>query len=622
MLKKYVLATLSIFPIVAFSQHNVGDTTTMDEVIISENRLQIPFAKQGRNIEIITKEDIAKIAVKSINEVLSYIGGVDVRQRGPFGGQADIAIDGGSFEQTLILLNGVKISDPQTGHHSMNIPVPLEAVERIEILKGPAARVYGINALTGAINIITSTEYKSAIGVYAQTGSSFKNKEEGDGNGIYAGAAAQLIANLNKEDHRHLFAVGSDRYNGQRYNSAVKLSKVFYQGGVDFSDQHSLNWMAGYIDNRFGASGYYASPIDKEAYEVVKTGIYSLSSRHSFADKFQISPRLSYRNNKDDYRFYRHDLSKARSQHTSEVLSAELNTSMHTSYGDYGFGMESRFERIVSTNIGDRDRKNYGSFLEFKTEKIKNVFLNIGTYINYNTQYGWQVFPGLDVAYKMNAHWKLAFNVGSSQRIPSFTDLYLNQAPANIGNPDLTSENAWQHEESVHFTKGKFKAYAGYFYRNISDYIDWTRETSAVPYQPQNFGQNMVHGLSAKVAQDFTLSSRSHLGFDLSYNYLNPVPIKQKEGQNSKYALEMLNHQALLRATYGVGVFDVSWGNRLVKRQLNDAYLISDLRVGARLSNWRIYTDITNIFDATYKEVAAVPLPSRWVALGTSYVLQ
>lgn len=88
-------------------------------MIINQNRLQIPFTKQTRNIQIITQEDIKRLPARSVNELLAYINGVDIRQRGPFGSQADVNIDGGSFEQTLILLNGAKISDPQTAHHSL-----------------------------------------------------------------------------------------------------------------------------------------------------------------------------------------------------------------------------------------------------------------------------------------------------------------------------------------------------------------------------------------------------------------------------------------------------------------------------------------------------------------------
>lgn len=131
------------------------DTTKLNEIIISENRLQIPFARQSRNIQIVTSEEIKRLPGNSLNEILQSVNGVDIRQRGPFGSQADISIDGGSFEQTLVLVNGVKMADPQTAHHALNLPIPLDAIERIEIIRGPASRIYGINSLTGAINIVT-----------------------------------------------------------------------------------------------------------------------------------------------------------------------------------------------------------------------------------------------------------------------------------------------------------------------------------------------------------------------------------------------------------------------------------------------------------------------------------
>ncbi|MGV3547166.1 MAG: TonB-dependent receptor plug domain-containing protein, partial [Pedobacter sp.] len=501
---KQFLYALTLFPALAAAQQ---DTTKLNEIIISENRLQTPFSKQARNIQLISKEDIAKMPVKSINEVLSFISGVDVRQRGPFGTQADISIDGGTFEQTLILLNGVKISDVQTAHHSMNIPVPLSAIERIEVLKGPAARVYGINALTGAINIVTKTSKQSAIDVNLQTGSSFADKALGDGNGKYGGASAQVALNMAGKNSQHLFGFGVSDYNGQRYNSSTYDHKFFYQGNIDFNEKNKLNLMGGYIDNAFGASGYYAAPGDKEAFEIVETALFAVGSSHQLSNNFSLRPRVTARYNWADYRYFRNDLTRATSLHQTKVWSAELNSTLHSTIGDFGFGLESRSEDIESTNIGDRERYNHGAYAEYKTEALKNLLLNIGTYVNYNTQYGWQAFPGLDAAYLFAPKWKLAFNVGSSQRIPSFTDLYLNQRPGNIGNPNLVSENAWQYEFSLQYKVQSLYAQGGYFYRNISDFIDWVRNSTMVPYQPQNFGNNKIQGINLTIGQELNFSS-------------------------------------------------------------------------------------------------------------------
>src|SRR5699024_7929868 len=148
-----------------------------------------------RNIEILNRKDISQLPVSSVQELLAFVTGVDIRQRGPFGAQADISIDGSSFEQTLVLLNGIKLMDSQTAHNMMNLPVPLEAIEHIEILRGAAARVYGINALAGAVNIVTKKDSESFLSANVYSGSSFESKEPGDGRGIYGGGGVQLTGN-------------------------------------------------------------------------------------------------------------------------------------------------------------------------------------------------------------------------------------------------------------------------------------------------------------------------------------------------------------------------------------------------------------------------------------------
>src|SRR5690606_1414183 len=125
-------------------------------------------------IQIIDRQQIEALPAHSINELLGYVAGVDLRQRGPFGSQADVSIDGGSFEQTLVLVNGVKVLDAQTAHNSLNLPIPTDAIERIDIIRGPAARIYGINRLAGAINIVTRKPDKAGFTAHAYAGSGFK----------------------------------------------------------------------------------------------------------------------------------------------------------------------------------------------------------------------------------------------------------------------------------------------------------------------------------------------------------------------------------------------------------------------------------------------------------------
>lgn len=589
----------------------------LGEVLIQGNRLEIPFTESTRDIQIITQEEIASFPVHSVNELLTYVGGVDVRQRGPFGGQADVSIDGGTFEQTLVLLNGIKLIDDQTAHIMMNIPVPVEAIERIEILRGAAARVYGVNALTGAVNIITKKDSQSFVSANLYSGSSFKSKEEGDGSGMYAGGGFQLTGNYGDEKQSHLLSISQDTYNGQRYNTALNNSRFFYNGNYRLHTNHSIQAVAGYIDNRFGANGFYAAPGDKDSEEIDKTSVFSLSSKHRFG-AFTLMPRISNRYNKDDYRFYKHDLDLARSVHYTNALMLEMNGSLSTSIGEFGIGWESRLSRINSTNIGKHQRDNHGVYAEYKGRYWDNLIAVVGTYVNYNTDYGWQAYPGLDLAYLIDTNWKASASIGSSQRIPSFTDLYLDQAPGNVGNPEVKPENAWQYEAAIDYTSSGVTAKIGYFYRDISDFIDWTREDPSQPYTPYNLGNNKVHGFYTRVGQEFTWNQNHKLGYRISYNHLKPKMLSADD-QQSKYALESLKHQVILGLNYAYRDFSIRIENRYIKRELNAGYDVLDARVNYTWNTILLYADVSNILNSQYKEAGAVPMPPRWFNLGIKY---
>ena len=507
----------------------------LEEVIIQGNRIQIPFSQAARDIQIVTRKEIEMLPARSLNEVLSYISGVDIRQRGPFGTQTDISIDGGTSEQAIVLINGVKMIDAQTAHNMMNLPVPLSAIEHIEVLRGAAARVYGINALTGAVNIVTRRESQSSLTASLQAGSSFQQKEENDGSGIYGGGAAELTGIFGNQKQQHLFSAAQSNYNGQRYNSASRNTRLFYTGNYDLDASNSLKAMAGYARSRFGANGFYAAPGDRNSEEFVKSAVFSLASRHRWGD-FSLSPRISNRYGEDDYRYFKNDPTRGRSSHYTNALMLELNSRLQTSLGHFGFGLESRLEEIHSSNIGNHNRDNHGAYAEFGTSLGEKFRGSLGIYANYNSSFGWQAYPGMDLAYLPDDHWKLSASIGSGQRIPSFTDLYLNQLPGNVGNPGLQPENAWNYEGNIQYSKKDLNLQLGYFQRTITDFIDWVRADPSEAYSPVNFGKNRMQGLYGRVSQDFGLGRQYNLGYRISYNYLQP-DISTSAAGHSKYVL-------------------------------------------------------------------------------------
>lgn len=597
------------------------DSISLQEVVISENRLQIPFTQQNRNIQVIDRKQIDALPARSINELLSHIGGVDLRQRGPFGTQADVSIDGGTFEQTLILVNGIKVLDAQTAHNGLNLPIPTDAIERIEIIRGPAARIYGINSLTGAINIVTRKPQQPELSAHAYAGTGFQRDTAGNG-ALFNGRGLQLGGTYATSQQQHSLYGGHESGNGYRYNTAFRNHKAYYQGNIQTNTTDALTLMGGYVYNNFGANGFYAAPGDRESQEIVQTALAAIAYHAQLTERFSLSPRVSYRYAYDDYRYFRNDLGRARSQHHGHAVNTEINGTWHTAAGTIGVGAEMRREIIRSSNIGNHDRNNYGLYAEFKTERIRNLLLNAGVYANYNSDYGWQVFPGIDLGYQLSREWKIVAHTGTGQRIPSFTDLYLDQRPGNIGNPLLQSERSWYAEGGIKYSRERLAAQATYFYRNVNDFIDWVRESSDEPWQPYNFQHNRTRGVTFSGNYRVLHDTRVNLMTGVSYTWLSPTFDGGNDtGVLSKYAIESLRHQATANLTIGVDHFSATLAGRFNQRISYRSYFLGDVRLAYQFKPLGVYLDAQNVFDVTYIEAGAVPMPGRWISLGVKWAM-
>jgi len=604
----------------------------LGEVVIKENRMEDALGRQNKNIRIIDQSMIRTLPVKSVSELLSYVSGVDVRQRGPWGVQTDIGIDGGTFDQTLVLINGVKVSDPQTGHNMMNLPVTLDAIERIEVLRGPAARIYGVNALMGAINIVTKRADKTGVTINAYAGSNFRS-DDSTGK-AYWGYGFQATASLAGDVAQHLLSIGRDQTTGFRYNTAFNTNKAFYQGNINIG-KSSLQLSGGFNYNDFGANSFYSAPGDKESNETVQTGLASIGMNIPINAVWTIKPRVSYRYNHDDYIFIRQKPEVYQNRHETHVIDAELNNTFKTGIGSFGLGLELRNERISSSNLGKNDRSNYGFYGEYKFDLIKNISVNAGAYANYNTVYGWRVFPGIDAGWEFYRNFRLYANAGTAQRLPTYTDLYY-KGPSNIGNDQLKPEYSSFAEGGLKYSDKAITAQASYFYRHGTDFIDWVKSDSTQPWQPQNFQTLNTSGVTFSVDYRITEDNKNTpvtLLTGLSYTYLSPKIGKAVNGTGdgliSNYAVNSLQHQfcANVNVTYRQ-VLALTLAARYQKRMnapdnvpdfKRGTYTLFDTRLSFTHKQFNIYADVTNLFDIKYIETGVVPMPGRWITLGVKW---
>jgi vitamin B12 transporter len=609
--KRHQVITAILFilsPSVTLSQNVDTSAVQLDEIVIAENRIQLPYAEQSRSIALVDRNTIQQSPVISVAEMLHYVGGVDVRTRGANGVQADIGIRGGTFDQTLILVNGIKISDPQTGHHSLNLPLDLGNIERIEVLKGPAARTFGQNAFSGAVNIVTAKPKSSFLKVGAQGGD-------------FALWGVKASGAVVSGENSHYMAINYDQSDGYKHNTDYNIFNAFYNGKISLGEG-KLELLAGFTDRSFGANGFYASPTFTEQYESIQTGLAALSYK-TFLGKLSFEARAYYRQNDDEYIFVRADPSIYQNNHTNRTLGVEINSVLPHKNSTTGLGIDINGVTLVSNNLGNRERFVTSMFIEHRMEFFDHK-LNItpGIQVNNYSDFGWNALPGIDMGYSLTDNLTLFSSIGYTYRVPTFTDLYYSD-PVNEGNANLQPEYAWNYELGFKTRSTSLvMAQASFFYRDGRNMIDWIREADTLKWQPVNVLSLTMAGFDANISfnLDDLFSSENPLlqQFYINYTYIKSTADEPTTGL-SRYALENLKHQLRfgLNLAYG-GKIKHSISAGYYDRENLDDYMVLDSRLMYQGNKLGVFVDVTNIFAVEYQETNLVVMPGRWFKAGVN----
>lgn len=604
--------------VVLFSWNSLSAQKDIDlpKIEIQENRLSVPFSESTRSLEIITKKEIQGYPVNSISELLQYIGGVDIRRRGPNGVQADINLRGSTFEQVLVLVNGVKVIDPQTGHHVMNLPIDLDIVERIEIVKGSAGRIYGQGGFAGAVNIVTKNPEESSAYLQAMGGQ-------------YGLIGGKVAGNLAKKKVNSYISYDYESANPsyRAYNNYEKHN-IFSQTEFQLKNGE-INLLISHLNNGFGANSFYAGPGDSTSFEQVNTTFATLQSKHRLG-KTSLMPSIYLRNNTDLYTYKRENPDFFQNMHESVVYGATINAStIFNKNNAIGYGFDVRKESLSSNNLGERERSVLTANLEYKLYLLKDKLKLIpGVSYNYYSDFGTNFLYGIDGSYNISKRISIFGNTGTTFRIPSYTELYYSDS-RNVGNPDLEPENAFTYEGGIKYISKKYFLQASYFKRDGRDIIDWTQTDVLVDslivqkWKPNNITELPIQGLDLSAVIHFNkISFLSPLRtVRMSYTFIDGKAI-QLPNVSSRYALEHLNHQINISSHWSfVKILKFSTSYRFVNRINQPNYHLWDLGVGLNYKRFQINYTVTNVGNKEYSEFPNVPMPGAWSRLSLKFLL-
>ncbi len=574
-----------------------------EEVIVTATRLGSTGCVGKDRVRIIGEDEIDSWSGGTLADLLSRASVLDVGRRGP--AQADLSLRGSGFEQVLVLIDGVPVNDPQTGHHNLDLPIAIDDIVRIEVLPGIASSIHGPGAFAGVVNIVTKTGVPEEA-VFRAAGGSFSTHS----------SSVSLAGNNISPDRKLAYSgrasASLQRTAGHRKGTEA-TSLVLSHGATIFHPGGLTRFRLGYQDRDFGARDFYGPWPSKESTGIL---LMFLSSVLGDPDHLEVLPRLSFRRHDDYFLLDRNDPTGFASDHQTRVTGAELAFRLNrTCIGSLVLGLEHNEQEVESSTLGDHDRRRFGVFLEHGIRLARWLHLNWAVRADWGVQDHAFAFLSPSVSLRVDPlnDLRILFSAAHGFRLPSFTELYY-QSPANQGEPSLSPEESTAADLTVVFQASRgITLTASGFLKYDTNLVDWIKGVETAPWQATNVGSITSGGAEVRIQ----ITPRPDIRLELGYTRLELS--KNKPTQFSKYVFRQPIDDVLLRATAPL-LFGVrgTISARFRRRPETDGAILIDTRLSRPLGPVNVFIEASNILDAQEQEIPGAPLPGFSLLAGMS----
>jgi outer membrane cobalamin receptor len=578
---------LSLVTAVLLAAPAAAQTPFTQTVVVTAAATPIELGSVTRTVRVITREEIAQLPVHTVADVLRLTGSVDVRARGVRGAQSDFAVRGATFGQMLVLVDGVRLNDPQSGHHNGDIPVPLDMVERIEVLYGAGSSLFGADAFGGTVNVITRDRPEPSLVV------------EGGSADLVTGRAS---TSLTRGSVRQAVSASFDRSSGFMYDRDFKTAIASSRTG--FGDR--TNVTVSYLWKEFGANGFYGNAPSREW---TNQTLLAADHRVGAAGGWAFDARTSYRTHGDRFVFNQTNPQLSDNRHRTHAVIGSVAATRRLGRGTaLALGVEGGGDWIRSTNLGDHTTRRISGFGEWRQELGRRVQVDGSLRVDRYTEFGTSWSPSVGVGWWPASAVRLRGTAGRAFRVPTFTERYYRD-PNHLARPEIGAETAWTGEGGVDvFAGGDWMVQATVFARSDEDVIDWLRASVAERWRTFNIHHVDTRGVEVGVRRAFANGAfvqAEYTGLDVE---------AASVAQLSKYVLDLAPHSFVAAASLTLpGALRVAPRLELKHRTrpgVTQDYALFDVRVGRRLTTEvELFVEGTNLLDATYQEVAGVAMP-------------
>lgn len=615
----------------------LAQNTQLSEVVVTASMLPQQEKETGRNIVSIKGSSLQNLPISSIDELLKYLPGIETQQRGPAGTQSNIIIRGGTFQQVLVIIDGIRINDPLTGHFNSYIPLHPEDINRIEIIKGAASAIYGSDAIGGVVNIITN-------------GLQQKNNHKlsvGSKWGSYNSRSNNFWWGVQKEKWKLSVSSQQNKADGENLRGTTGYyNNSFY--AANFNYAFASNWKLHILyanDSRdFNAQNFYTTFKSDTASEIVKSNWTQMGLSKQYTHKI-VKFDVAYKNLSDRFRF------------NPAGSFNENKTSLFVAQGSVQFtrntnhqivtGAQWIHKKIRSNDRGNHDLAHGAAFLIATHKLPKNIFINESLRIDWDQNYGWIIIPQINGSW-VNGNLTTRASIGKGVRDADFTERYNNYnksivTSGSIGNPYLQAEKSWSYELGADYRMGpNFKWGATLFMRDQNNLIDWT----PTPYPMMPRQSNLVINGSYSLATNVSSVKTKGIETDLTYNkkwgedyelncstglvWLSSTsPNKTPSFYISSHARFLWNEQIVFRANNLQLAINSVYKIRnaqtasAINAALSNNYFLVNSKFSYLTSKRKgnVFLEITNLTNTPYSDLLGAIMPSRWIAAGFQLTL-
>lgn len=570
-----------------------------DTAVVTGSYEPVPLEESNRSIDVFDLTAGARLLSCSVADFLRLDPALDVQARTPDLIQADLSIQGGNFGSVLVLLNGMRINDPQTGHFNLDIPVPLDAIGRIEVLKGSGSAIYGSDAVDGVVNVITRSPESTDFRLRTAVGNFGTNQQSGALTLVESSVTEQLSFS---RDFSTGFMPDRD------YRNLSLASITHWRTRLGATDL----LLAG-DDRPYGADQFYAAYPSWE-----RTRSWYASVRQELGENTEVD--FSFRRHTDLFVLFRDNPAAYTNRHIDKSWDAAVRRHNRVSPNiTLSYGMEGYHDSIDSNNLGDRNRSRGAGYAAIDIRALRRFSITLGAREEVFTGLTHEFSPTAAVGYWLSQHFKLRASASHAYRLPSYTELYYND-PQNIGNVNLRPEQAWNYDAGLDWNaSSRLRGEIEVFNRRERDGIDYVRASPADLWQAANFDNLNFTGVEASVVATLGAHRSEEIAF--RYSALHGAE-GVLNGLQSKYIFNYPRQSGVISwyASLPAGfLFRTRIG--VLDRLGRNPYALWDAYIASTKTRLHPFLQLTNLTNTDYQEIAGVDMPSRGIIGGIELVI-